>query len=151
MRLQILYNMYKKDMALNNLQELICHKTQSNFAQSAGAVEYTDFFAAEGEYSSNECPAYDTKQSESEVLVMLELWGMLRIFLMPSLQGTLWIYRVLSMGQIELSCVLMLNWIARNRIVLILKLRTYAKLSCLKWNWFCMLNWIAWIRTVWLN
>ena len=62
--------MYKQDLALNNLQGLICHKTQPNqiiyictyflyiymhmhahifsFAQSAGAVEYTDCFSAEG-------------------------------------------------------------------------------------------------------
>ena len=56
--------------------------------------------------------------------------------------------RVLSMSQIELICVLMLNWIAWHRIVLICKLRTYAKLNCLKWNCFCMLNWIVWNRTV---
>ena len=37
------------DVALNNLQKLICHKTKTNkFAQSAGAVEYTDCFSAEG-------------------------------------------------------------------------------------------------------
>ena len=30
MRLQIIYNMYKDDSALNNLQGLICHKTQPN-------------------------------------------------------------------------------------------------------------------------
>ena len=41
-------------------------------------------------------------------------------------------YRVLSMGQIELSCVLMLNWIGRDWTVLKFKLRTYAKLNFLK-------------------
>ena len=41
--------------------------------------------------------------------------------------------RVLSMVQIELNCVLMLDWIALNRNVLILKLHTYyAKLNCSK-------------------
>ena len=45
--------MYKQDLALNNLQGLICHKTQPNqpyfyFSQSADAVEYTDCFTAEG-------------------------------------------------------------------------------------------------------
>ena len=34
----------------------------------AGAVEYTD--------CTNECPDYDTKQSDGEVPVMLRLWGM---------------------------------------------------------------------------
>ena len=41
---------------------------------------------------------------------------------------------VLSMGYIELNSVFMLNYIARNRTVLTFKLRTYAKLNCLKCN-----------------
>ena len=45
---------------------------------------------------------------------MLELWGMLSTLLLPSLPGSLWpgvvtSDRVLSLGQIELNCVLMLN------------------------------------------
>ena len=61
---------------------------------------------------------YDTKQSDSEASVMLELWGMLITFLLPSLPGPLWPRvgapdRVLSMGQIAKLC-------------------TYAKLNCLK-------------------
>ena len=48
--------------------------------------------------------------------------------------------RVLSMDQIELNCLLLLNWVSWNRTVLTLKLRTYAKLNWLKWNWVCMLN-----------
>ena len=43
--------MYKKDLALNNLQWLICHETQPNqivYAKLAGAVEYTDCISAEG-------------------------------------------------------------------------------------------------------
>ena len=44
--------MYKEDLALNNLQQLICHKTQWNqtklLAHSAGAVEYADCTSAEG-------------------------------------------------------------------------------------------------------
>ncbi len=74
--------------------------------------------------------------------------------LLPSLPGPLWPgvvapVRVLTMGQIELNCVLMINWIvwdgtvfytvivlminwiARNRTVLTFKLGTYAKLKCL--------------------
>ena len=42
-------------------------------AQSAGVVEYTDFFSAEGKDFPNECPDYDTKQSDSEAPVNLEL------------------------------------------------------------------------------
>ena len=45
--------------------------------QLAGAAEYTDCISAEGwNLSRNECPAYDTKQSDGEDSVMLELWGM---------------------------------------------------------------------------
>ena len=36
-------------------------------ALSAGAVEYTDCTSAEELDSTNECPGYDTKQSDSEV------------------------------------------------------------------------------------
>ena len=47
----------------------------SIIAQSATAVEYTDCISV-GVRTSNECPVYDTKQSDGEVPVMLELWGM---------------------------------------------------------------------------
>ena len=58
---------------------------------------------------------YDTKQSDGgEVPVMLEIWEMWSTLSLPSLPGPLWpsmvaLNRVLSMGQIELNCVLMLN------------------------------------------
>ena len=84
-----------------------------------------------------ECPAFDPKQSDCEVAVMLELWGMQITISLPSLPGLLWpgvvaFDRVLSMSQTEQNCVLMLNWTAWNRTVLKFKLRTYAKLNCLK-------------------
>ena len=57
---------------------------------------------------------YDTKQSYSEASVMLELWRMQINPLLSSLPGSLWPGevepdRVLSMGQIELNCVITLN------------------------------------------
>ena len=96
---------------------------------------------------------YNTKQSDGEFPVMLELWGRRSISSLPSLPAPFWSGvvapdRVLSMGQIELNIVLMLNWIAWNKTVLTFKLRTYAKLNCLKWNCFCMLNWIVWNESV---
>ena len=116
---------------------------------SAGAVECTDCFSAEGQETpnSNECSAYDTKQSDGEVPIMLELWGMRSTPSLPLLPGPLWPRvvapeRVLSMGQTELnhgfkSCFLHLNCIfMQNRIVLTFKLCTYAKLNSLKWNCF---------------
>ena len=69
--------------------------------------------------SFNECPAYDTKQSDGEAPVILELWRMWSTPLLPLLPGALWSgvvapERVLSVGQIEVFdiwTVLMLNWI----------------------------------------
>ena len=94
----------------------------------------------------DECPRYDTKQSDSEAPVMLELWRIRSTSLLPSLPGPLWpgmvaTHRFLSIGQIELNCVLILNWVVWNRTVL------YAILNSLKKNLF-MLNWIACNRTV---
>ena len=60
------------------------------------------------------CHGYDIKPSDSEALVMLELWEMQSTSLLPSLPDSLWLRvvapdRVLSKGQIELNCVIMLN------------------------------------------
>ena len=88
----------------------------------------------------NECPRYNTKQSDGEVPVMLELWRMQSTSSLSSLSGPLWLGvvvpdRVLSMGQIELNSILMLNWIAWNRTVF--DIETVLKL-----------NWTVWNRTV---
>ena len=87
-------------------------------AQLAGSVEYTNCISAEGYDFLNECSGYDTKQSDGEVPVMLELWGMQSTPSLPLLPdplstGMVEPCSVLSMGQIELNC-------------------TYAKLNCLK-------------------
>ena len=105
--------------------------------QPAGAAEYTNFIFAEEWYSHNECPGQDTKQSGGEAPVMPEPWEMRNTSSLPSHPGPLWPGvvapdRDLSIGQIELNCVLMLNWIVWNRTVLTFKLRTYAKLNRLK-------------------
>ena len=76
-------------------------------AQAAVATEYTECFSAEENDSPNECPRYDTKQSDGEVPVMQGLWGMRSTPSLLSLPGPLWPTvvapdRVLSMGQIEL-------------------------------------------------
>ena len=57
--------------------------------------------------SPNEYPVYNTKQSDDEATVMLELWEMQSTPLLPSLPGPFWpggvaTYRVLSIGKIEL-------------------------------------------------
>ena len=56
---------------------------------------------------TNECPGYDTKQSDGEAPVKPKLWGMWSILSLPLLPGPLWPGvvapdRVLSMGQIHL-------------------------------------------------
>ena len=56
-------------------------------------------------------PEYDTKQTDGEVTVMLEIWGMRSMPSLPLLPGPLWARvvapdRVLSMGQIELTVYL---------------------------------------------
>ena len=80
-----------------------------------------------GKTSPNECPDYDTKQSDGEAPVMLELLGVQSNPLLPSLPGPLWPRvvapdRVLSMGQIELNYVLIPNWIVWNRTVFMNKM-----------------------------
>ena len=83
-------------------------------AQSDGAAEYPNCISAEGYDSPNKCPGYDTKQSDGETPVMLELWGMGSTPSLQLLLGQLWPgvvapNSVLSVGQIELNCVHMLN------------------------------------------
>ena len=61
-----------------------------NRAQSAGVVEYTNCIAVERlDPTPNECPGYDTKQSDGEALLMLELWGMYSTSSLPSFLGSL--------------------------------------------------------------
>ena len=85
----------------------------------------------------DECPVYDKKLFDGEVPVMLELWGIQSTLTLPSLPAPVWPgvvapERILSMGQIELNCVLMLNLITWNRTFLTCKQHTYGKLNCLK-------------------
>ena len=97
-----------------SLRYSIKHKktSQELFAQSTGVVEYTDC-----NDPANESPGYDTKQSDGEVPVMLELWGMRSTPSLPLLAGPLWPGMVAPDKGPRL-----------NRT----KLHTYAKLNCLK-------------------
>ena len=114
-----------------------------------------------GRTTPYKCPGYDTKQSDCEVPLMEEFWGMRSIPSLPSLSGPLWpgmvaSDRVLSMSQIKVNWiarnrnifgifVLMLNWIVWNGTVFksLLwgnKIYTHSKLSCLNWNYLTELN-----------
>ena len=92
-------------------------------AQSAGAKEYTDCYFTEGlDATPNECCGNDTKQSDSEDAVLVELRGIQSAALLLSLQGLFFPgevtpEKVSSMIQIELNCMLMLNWIVSSRTV----------------------------------
>ena len=85
-------------------------------AQSAGVEEYIDCItAAMWVRPPNKDLGYDTK-SDGEDQEMLEFWGMRSTPSLPSLLAPLWPWvvapdRVLFMGQIDLNCVFMLNWI----------------------------------------
>ena len=88
----------------------------------------------------NECPRYDTKQFDAEAPVMLKFWGMRSTPSLPSLPsllrpGVVAPDRVLSKGQIELNCALMLNWIVWKGTVFDIET-------------VLTLNWIVWNRTV---
>ena len=87
---------------------------KKQLAQSAEAVEYTICFFAEGKPHPRRMSRYDSKQSDDEASVMLELWGMSAPSL-PSLPGSLWPrvvapYRVLSMGT-KLCTYAILNYL----------------------------------------
>ena len=69
-----------------------------------------------------ECPGYETERSDGEVPMMQELFEMRSTPSLSPVLGPLWSgmvahARVLSMCQIEINCVLMLNCIVRNRTV----------------------------------
>ena len=75
----------------------------------------------------NECPRYDTKQSDREVPVTLERWGMQITPLLQSLSGPLWVgvvapNRVISM---------VVSWLT-GCFFFAFKLHICAKLNCLK-------------------
>ena len=92
----------------------------------------------------NACPGYDTKKSDGEFPIMLELWGMWGTTSLPSFSGRLWPGvvapdRDLSMGLIGPISVLMRNWIVWNKIVWYFVLH----LNCV-----LILNWIVWTGTI---
>ena len=84
-------------------------------AKSAGAVEYTDFFSADGQENPNKCSGYDMKQSDGEASVTLDSWGMRSTLLLPSLWSLLWPRVVALVG-----CYLCVKKI---------KLRSYAEVN----------------------
>ena len=96
-------------------------------AQSVGVVKYNNSFSEAGWTSPNEYPVYDTKQCVGEVSVMFKVWRMRGTPSLLFLPGLLWPGvvrpdRVLSLGQIELNCIPLLNWFVWNRTVYMYKM-----------------------------
>ena len=56
-------------------------------AQSAAVAEYTNASLQRGKTPYNDYPEYDTKQTDDEAPLMLELWRMQGTALLPSLLG----------------------------------------------------------------
>ena len=126
-------SLYCKILKMTSLNAI---KTNHWLTQSAGGCKIHRLVLCRGiRPSPIECPGYDVKQSDSEIPAMLELWGMRNTSSLPSLSCPLWpgvvaSNRVLSMGQIELNCVLLLNWRVLNRTVFHIET---AKLNLLNW------------------
>ena len=85
---------------LGNLLHIIGHpffhyidsqmKWEQNLPSQLGLKNTLTAPLQRGKTPRNECPGYDTKQSDGEVLAMLELWGMRSTPLLPLLPGPLW-------------------------------------------------------------
>ena len=70
-------NLFEKGATLNSVSYcLLPRHNQPSRLGGWGSVEYINCIFAESYDPSNECPGYDTKQSDGEAPVMLELWGM---------------------------------------------------------------------------
>ena len=94
-------------------------------------------FLCRGVRTPNQCPGYDTKQSDGEVTVMLKLWAIVSIHSLLSLPGPFWLgvvapHRVISTGWIELNCTYAKPNFWKKKCFLTLKLCT---------------NWIVWNKT----
>ena len=75
----------------------LSNKIKHNFFQTAavsillyGCTTWTLTKHIEKKLDPNECPGYDTKQSDGKVPAVLELWGIRSTPSLPSLQGPLW-------------------------------------------------------------
>ena len=101
------------DIAIKECLLDIEYHSSSNFSGWLAGVEYTTCFFA----GSN-----DTIQSDDNVPVMLKIWRIRSTPSLLSLLGRIWpglvaLDGVLTMGQIELNWVLILNWIIWYRTI----------------------------------
>ena len=104
--------------------------------QLAGVAEYTDCISEEGWDCPNEYPGYRIKQSDGEAGAL----GNAANPFIAIAPGTTLAWsgcsdRVLSMGQIDLNCILMLNWIVWKRSVFINELYLFELLVIYSNTW----------------
>ena len=119
--------MYEHDLALNNLESLKCHKTKPNQTKPNQDLWSSDSSIA-GELGKGSTP------------VLSSLPGLL-------LLGVVAPDRDLSMGQIELNWVLMLNRISWNGTVIVCLTELFKIEMFWHLTFNIILNWIVWIRT----
>ena len=68
---------------IQNTRQIHKLNHKRHVAQSVGAGEYTDCISAEGYDSPNECSGWETKQSDGEASVRLDIWGKQRTLFLP--------------------------------------------------------------------
>ena len=102
----------------------------------------------------------NTKTSDGDIPVMLSTLS-LPLHPGPLWPGVLARDSVLFMDQIELNCVIMLNWIAWNGTVFDIETvftlnwflwnKNVLTFNCVETKTILILNWVVWNRTVWPN
>ena len=94
-----------------NYLKLKCFDNKSEYCPVGWGCRIRRLHLCRGVRPPNERPGYNTKPSDIEVSVMLELWGMRSTPSLPLPPGPLWLGmvatdRALSMGWIELAAYL---------------------------------------------
>ena len=82
------------------------YKKAKNYGPISWSCRIHQLDLCRGVRLPNKCSGYDTKQSDGEAPVILDHLEMQST---PSLPSMVALDKVLSMGQIELNCLLMLN------------------------------------------
>ena len=104
--------------------------TYESFINMPSRIGHKNTLTEVGSEPPQQVSGYDIKQSDGDVPVMLELLRMLSTPSLPSIRGPLWPRilepeKVLSMGQIKVNCVIMLNWFDLEFIYLYIYIYIY--------------------------
>ena len=125
----------KSQRSLEIVYFLCCHWTQCQLYPKLNVYSIIDIEDGDGWIFMGVICVVASKEFLYIVILHYSYTPSLPLLPDPLWPGVVEPDRVLSMGQIERNCVLMLTWIVWNRTV---------------WyfNWMLMLNWIVWNRTV---